>query len=76
MIDLETTSSSQYWSKYFMVHIKTSAVTFGTNNFFTHKALAKPQVMISYYNGKHKSKKEGENIYATIMKSIHSTIKT
>ena len=46
-----------------------------TLNVFTNKALAEPGVIISFFNRKHKSKKDKANIYASIMSSINSTIK-
>ena len=59
-----------------MVCMKNSPVTFTTKNFFTHIALVEPKEMISYYSRKHDSKKDRANIYAAIMESIQSTIKT
>ena len=58
-----------------MVRINTSPVTYDTKKIFTNNDLAEPGAMLSFFNGKHKSKKERANIYTAIMASINSAIK-
>ena len=70
------TAITQGWSTFFTLHMNKSPDTFTTKKIFTHKALAEPKEMISYYSRKYETKKEHAHIKAAIMSSIQSMIKT